>query len=47
MSTTTLAAAIIGFLFGGLTVSVAAELENDDGTKPDDGTHGAGYHATR
>ncbi|WP_164477777.1 hypothetical protein [Nocardioides pantholopis] len=47
MSTTTLAGAIIGFLFGGLTVSIAAELENDDGPDPDEGTHGAGYHATR
>jgi hypothetical protein len=33
MSTNTLAAAIIGFLLGGLTVSVAAELESDDGSR--------------
>lgn len=31
MRTDVLAAAIIGFLLGGLTVSVAAELESDDG----------------
>jgi hypothetical protein len=33
MNTKTLAAAVIGFLLGGLTVSIAAELE-DDGSKP-------------
>ncbi len=37
MNTNTLAAALVGFLLGGLTVSVAAELEDDDGTTP----HGA------
>lgn len=34
MSTNTLAAAIIGFLLGGLTVSVAAQLEDDDTPAP-------------
>lgn len=43
MNTTTLAAAIVGFLLGGLTVSIAAELENGD---PSSG-HGAGYHQER
>lgn len=33
MNTNTLAAGVIGFLLGGLTVSIAAELE-DDGTSP-------------
>ncbi len=41
MNTTTLAAAIVGFLFGGLTVSIAAEFENDDDRSPhgDSGNH--------
>jgi hypothetical protein len=34
MSTNTLAAAVIGFLLGGLTVSIAAELESDDQPAP-------------
>ncbi len=34
MNTNTLAAAVIGFLLGGLTVSIAAELEDDDPTTP-------------
>ena len=29
MNTTTLAGALVGFLLGGLTVSIAAELEED------------------
>ncbi len=33
MNTSTLAAGVIGFLLGGLTVSIAAELE-DDGAEP-------------
>lgn len=37
MNTNTLAAALVGFLLGGLTVSIAAELENDDPAP----THGA------
>jgi hypothetical protein len=41
MNTSTLAAAVVGFLFGGLTVSVAAELENDDDPQP---THGSSNH---
>lgn len=41
MNTNTLAAAIIGFLLGGLTVSVAAELE-DDSPEP---THGGSPHS--
>jgi hypothetical protein len=32
MNTNTLAAGVIGFLLGGLTVSIAAELESDDGS---------------
>ena len=39
MNTNTLAAALAGFLLGGLVVSVAAELEDDDAApKP---AHGA------
>ncbi|HEX8780861.1 MAG TPA: hypothetical protein VF728_06810 [Nocardioides sp.] len=34
MNTNTLAAAVIGFLLGGLTVSVAAELEQDRPAPP-------------
>jgi hypothetical protein len=30
MNTNTLAAALVGFMLGGLTVSIAAELENDE-----------------
>lgn len=33
MNTNTLAAGVVGFLLGGLTVSIAAELE-DDGNPP-------------
>jgi len=40
VNTTTLAAALAGFLLGGLTVSVAAELEEED-TRP---AHGSSYH---
>ena len=41
MNTNTLAAGVIGFLLGGLTVSIAAELEDDGSTTtpPDSGTH--------
>ena len=41
MNTNTLAAAVIGFLLGGLTVSIAAELE-DDGDPPP--SHGSSSH---
>ena len=41
MNTNTLAAAVIGFLLGGLTVSIAAELEDDEPAPP---SHGAGIH---
>jgi hypothetical protein len=41
MNTTTLAAAVIGFLLGGLTVSVAAVLE--DGS-PEQPTHRTSQH---
>jgi hypothetical protein len=44
MNTNTLAAAVIGFLLGGLTVSIAAELEDDEPAPPP--SHGAGYHQT-
>jgi hypothetical protein len=40
VNTNTLAAALIGFLLGGLTVSIAAELE-DDNSPP---SHGLGHH---
>ncbi|WP_211318794.1 hypothetical protein [Nocardioides silvaticus] len=43
MNTNTLAAAVIGFLLGGLTVSIAAELEDDDHPAPE---HGSGMHQT-
>ncbi len=38
MNTNVLAAGVVGFLFGGLTVSVAATLEEDDARPP---THGS------
>jgi hypothetical protein len=42
MNTNTLAAAVVGFLLGGLTVSIAAELEDDAGRpRP---THGSSTH---
>jgi hypothetical protein len=34
MNTNTLAAGVIGFLLGGLTVSIAAELEEDEPAAP-------------
>ena len=40
MNTNTLAAGVVGFLLGGLTVSIAAELEGD-GPAP---TNGASNH---
>ncbi len=42
MNTNTLAAAIIGFLLGGLTVSIAAEIEKDDPAP----SHGSSNHQT-
>ena len=39
MNTNALAAGVIGFLLGGLTVSIAADLE-DEGGSP----HGFSYH---
>jgi hypothetical protein len=44
MNTTTLAAAVVGFLLGGLTVSIAAELE-DGGAEPP--SHGSGHSLSR
>jgi hypothetical protein len=41
MNTNTLAAAVIGFLLGGLTVSIAAELEDDEPTPP---SYGSSIH---
>ena len=41
MNTNTLAAAVIGFLLGGLTVSIAAELEDDNAPAP---SHGSSNH---
>lgn len=38
MNTSTLAAGIVGFLLGGLVVSVAAELEDE---RPDPPAHGS------
>ena len=43
MDTKTLAAGLVGFLLGGLTVSVAAQLDD----APDGATHRAGRHGTR
>ena len=40
MNTNTLAAGVIGFLLGGLTVSIAADLEDDGGASP----HGSSIH---
>ena len=41
MNTKTLAAGIIGFLLGGLTVSVAAELEDNSDAPPPAHSSGA------
>lgn len=41
MNTNTLAAAVVGFLLGGLTVSVAAELEDHNDTPP---AHSSSVH---
>jgi hypothetical protein len=41
MNTNTLAAGVIGFLLGGLTVSLAAELENNPEPAP---AHGSSIH---
>ena len=41
MNTNTLAGGVIGFLLGGLTVSIAAEIEND-GSEPAP-THGSSH----
>jgi hypothetical protein len=41
MNTNTLAAGVVGFLLGGLTVSVAAELEDDAPPPP---AHGSSSH---
>lgn len=41
MNTTTLAAGVVGFLLGGLVVSIAAELEDGGGSPP---THGSSNH---
>lgn len=41
MNSNTFAAGVVGFLLGGLTVSIAAELENDDDPKP---AHGSSNH---
>ncbi len=37
MNTSTLAAGVVGFLLGGLVVSVAAELEDDGAPSPSHG----------
>lgn len=34
VNTNTLAAALVGFLLGGLTVSIAAQLDDDTGDSP-------------
>jgi hypothetical protein len=44
MNTTTLAAGVVGFLLGGLTVSIAAELEDEP---PPVSPHGAQVVVTR
>lgn len=43
MDTKVLAGAIVGFLLGGLTVSIAAELDDEGAPAP---SHGLGVHAT-
>ena len=43
MNTKTLAAGVIGFLLGGLTVSIAAEIEDDGGKPP---SHSSSSHAS-
>ena len=43
MNTTTLAAALVGFLLGGLTVSVAAQLDDEETADSPHG--GAAPHA--
>lgn len=43
MNTNVLAAGVIGFLLGGLTVSIAAELEDDREVTPH---HTSGLHQT-
>ena len=40
MNTTTLAAGVVGFLLGGLVVSIAAELEADDAPPAEHGMVG-------
>jgi len=40
MNTNTLAAALVGFMLGGLVVSIAAEIEDDETPAP---AHGATY----
>lgn len=40
MNVNTLAAGVVGFLLGGLVVSTAASLEDDDATTP---SHGSGH----
>jgi len=40
MNTNTLAAGVIGFLLGGLTVSIAADLEDDKDPAPSHGSTG-------
>ena len=42
MNTNTLAAGVIGFLLGGLVVSTAASLEDDDRAPTH---HGSGQHS--
>lgn len=44
MNTHTLAAGVIGFLLGGLTVSIAAELEGDSPGAP---SHDSSSHQPR
>ena len=43
MNTNTLAAGVIGFLLGGLTVSITADLEDDRNPAP---SHGSSVHQT-
>ncbi|WP_372730033.1 hypothetical protein [Nocardioides sp.] len=43
MNTNTLAAALVGFMLGGLTVSIAAELEADDSPRPAHGSSSQPY----
>jgi len=45
VNTNVLAGALIGFMLGGLTVSIAAQLEDDGDTPPSHGSSSHQVHA--